>query len=245
MKVTQHSNYLWKLTRLFAFNSFLVREDEGLTALDTGMAGSASGILRAAGDIGLPITRVVLTHAHVDHAGSLDELCEQLPGVEVAFSGRTAEFLQGKLALRPDEPQAELRGGFVERSTRPTRLLADGDTVGSLRVVAAPGHAPDQIAFFDERDGTLIAGDAFQTQGGIAVAGVRRWLFPFTALATWHLPTALESAIHLRRLNPTRLAVGHGRVLENPLAQMDKAIVEAESKVAADESKSEAVKARG
>ncbi|HEX6386551.1 MAG TPA: MBL fold metallo-hydrolase [Anaerolineae bacterium] len=233
MKVTQYGNNLWQLTRLFAFNSYLVREDDGLTVVDTGLAGSAGGILRAADNIGLPINRLTLTHAHGDHVGSLDELCRQLPDVEIAFTGRTAEFLQGNLALQADESQAELRGSFVERSTQPTRLLAPGDTVSSLRVVASPGHTPDHVAFLDERDGTLIAGDAFQTQGGIAVAGIRRWLFPFPAMATWHLPTALESAVALRGLNPTRLAVGHGRVLENPLAQMDEAIAAAEAKVVA------------
>jgi glyoxylase-like metal-dependent hydrolase (beta-lactamase superfamily II) len=189
--------------------------------------------LEAAAAIGLPIRRVTLTHAHADHAGSLDEVVDQLgqlgplAGVEVAVAGRTAEFLRGELALRPEEPQAKLRGSFVVRETRPTRLLKPGDMVGSLRVVAAPGHSPDQIAFWDERDGTLIAGDAFQTQSGIAVAGVKRWLFPFPALATWHLPTALETAVALRELNPARLAVGHGRVLERPLGAMDEAIREA------------------
>lgn len=232
MKVTQYGNNLWQLTRLFAFNAYLVREDDGLTVVDTSLAGSAGDILRAADNIGLPISRVTLTHAHGDHVGSLDELSRQLPDVEIAFTSRTAEFLQGNLVLQADEPQAELRGSFVERSTRPTRLLAPGDTIGSLRVVASPGHTPDHIAFLDKRDGTLIAGDAFQTQGGIAVAGVRRWLFPFPAMATWHLPAALESAVALRSLNPTRLAVGHGSVLDNPMTQMDEAIAAAEAKVA-------------
>jgi glyoxylase-like metal-dependent hydrolase (beta-lactamase superfamily II) len=228
VKITQYGDNLWQLTRLVAFNCYLVREGEELTLVDSGLSGSGKGILGAAAAIGLPITRVVLTHAHADHAGSLDEVVGQLADVEVAFSGRTAEFLQGELALWADEPQVKLRGGFVRRETRPTRLLAAGDRVGSLRVVAAAGHAPDQIAFLDERDGTLIAGDAFQTQGGIAVAGVRRWLFPLPALATWHLPTALKTAVRLRALNPKRLAVGHGRVLEGPLVTllglMDEAI---------------------
>ena len=133
--------------------------------------------------------------------------------------------------MRADEPQAKLRGSFVKRNTKATRYLAPGDTIGSLRVVAAPGHTPDLITFLDERDGTLIGGDAFQTQAGIAVSGIVRWLFPFPAMATWHLPTALKSAIALRALHPTRLAVGHGPVLEDPLAQMDSAIAEAEAKV--------------
>ncbi|MFW5942636.1 MAG: MBL fold metallo-hydrolase [Chloroflexota bacterium] len=220
---------LWQLTRIIAFNAYLVREEDGLTLIDTGLAGSGNNILKAAAEIGLPVTRIGLTHAHTDHVGSLDELSSALPGVEIAFSERTAQFLQGDLALRSDEPQAELRGGFVKRQTEPTRTVAQGDLFGSLRVVEAPGHSPDHIAFFDERDGTLIAGDAFQTQGGIAVAGVRRWLFPLPAMATWHLPTALKSARALRELNPTRLAVGHGRLLENPVADMDRALAAAEA----------------
>jgi len=231
MKLTQHGQYLWQLTRFTAFNCYLVGEGEELTLIDTNMDGSHEGILQAAQTIGLPITRITLTHAHVDHAGSLDKVAAHLADVTVAFSPRTAEFLQGNLSLRPDEPQTKLRGGFVKRTTAVTQLIQAGDQLGSLRVVAAPGHTPDQIAFYDERDGTLIVGDAFQTKAGTAVAGITRWLFPFPAMATWHLPTALETAVTLLDLNPTRLAVGHGRVLENPAAEMDKAIQEAEAKV--------------
>ena len=96
--------------------------------------------------------------------------------------------------------------------------------------MASPGHTPGHASFFDVRDKTLIAGDAFQTQGGIAVSGVIRWLFPLPAMATWHKPSALKSAQALRALNPARLAVGHGKVLENPLAAMDQAIRVAQNK---------------
>lgn len=233
MNVTQHGSALWKLTRFFVINCYLVREADGLTLIDTTIAGSAEGILRAAEAIGLPITRITVTHGHADHVGSLDELSKLLPNAEVAFSPRTSDFLQGKRDLQPAEPQAPLRGGLVECATRPTRLLQAGQRLGSLRVIASPGHTPDHIAFLDERDGTLIAGDAFQTQGGIAVAGVYRWLFPLPAMATWHLPTALASARALRALNPKRLAVGHGRVLESPLLKMDEAISAAEKKAGA------------
>jgi len=231
MKLMQHGQNLWQVTRFAAFNNYLVREADGLTLIDANINGSQKAIMAAAESIGLPITRITLTHAHGDHVGSLDEVAAQLPDVEVAFAPRTAEFLQGNLKLRADEPQAKLRGSFMKRSTRATRLLEPGDMLGSLRVIAAPGHTPDQIAFLDERDGTLIAGDAFQTAAGTAVSGIMRWLFPFPAMATWHLPTALETAVFLRNLNPIRLAVGHGRVLENPVSQMEQAIQEAEAKV--------------
>jgi glyoxylase-like metal-dependent hydrolase (beta-lactamase superfamily II) len=42
--------------------------------------------------------------------------------------------------------------------------------------------------------------------------------------ATWHRPTALESAKELRKLDPARLAPGHGKIIESPGAAMDKAI---------------------
>jgi glyoxylase-like metal-dependent hydrolase (beta-lactamase superfamily II) len=231
MKVRQITPHLLQLTWWGVFNSYLVREDEGFTAIDTGLNQSAEGILEAATAHGFPITRLTLTHAHGDHVGSLDKLAAALPGAEVAFTERTARLLQGDLTLADGEPQAALRGSFVRRQTEPGHILVPGQRLGSLQVIAAPGHTPDQVAFFDVRDGTLIAGDAFQTQGGIAVSGVMRWLFPFPAAATWHLPTALESAIRLRALRPTHLAAGHGRVLVDPLEAMDRAIQAAEGKI--------------
>jgi hypothetical protein len=44
-------------------------------------------------------------------------------------------------------------------------------------------------------------------------------------MATWHRPTARPRRAPAA-LNPSRLAVGHGKTLENPLAAMDMAIAE-------------------
>jgi glyoxylase-like metal-dependent hydrolase (beta-lactamase superfamily II) len=227
MRVTNHGDYLVQLTRyprMFPVNCYLVREDDGLTLIDAGLGGSADAILQAARTIGLPIQRIVLTHAHGDHIGSADALHQLLPMADILVSARDARFLAGDMRLDPDEPQAKLRGWYQTITTRPSRLLAGGDRVGSLEVVSAPGHTPGHIALFDPRDGTLIAGDAFQTRAGVAVSGTLRPLFPFPAMATWHRPTALASARRLRALEPARLAVGHGEVLERPLPALDRAI---------------------
>lgn len=231
MKITQHGDNLWKLTRFLVINSYFVREEDGLTLIDTGYTGGGDGILRAAAHLGLPIQRVTLTHAHGDHAGSLDELSVKLPETEFIFSQRTADFLRGQVSIEPGEPDEKIRGSFMIRSTQPDRLLMPGDHLGSLRVIPTPGHSPDHLSFYDERDGTLIAGDAYQTQGGIAVSGIRRWRFPMPAMATWHLPTALRSAQALLTFEPSRLATGHGPVLEDPLPDMGRAVREAEMKV--------------
>jgi len=218
---------LTRFPRWFPVNCYLVREEDGFTLVDTGIAGATAAVLAAARHAGGPIRRIALTHAHADHVGGLDALSAALPGVEVAISARDARFLAGDKSVDPDEPQTEPRGSFVQRETTPTRFLSAGDRVGSLEVVAAPGHTPGHVAFLDVRDGILIAGDAFQTRGGVAVSGVVRPFFPFPALATWHKPTALASAEALRALAPSRLAVGHGPVLFDPLPAMDEAIAAA------------------
>jgi glyoxylase-like metal-dependent hydrolase (beta-lactamase superfamily II) len=112
----------------------------------------------------------------------------------------------------------------VKVDWKPDRLLKPGDRVGSLEVVASPGHTPGHVSFLDVRDRSLIAGDAFQTRGGIAVSGVLRPLFPFPALATWNKQAALASATALRALQPSLLAVGHGNAIRDPAEAMDGAI---------------------
>jgi glyoxylase-like metal-dependent hydrolase (beta-lactamase superfamily II) len=230
MRVSTHGQWLTQLTRLpwiLPVNCYFVREDDGLTLIDAGLPGSAAEIMRQAAALNAPITRIVLTHAHADHVGSLDALRQALPAAEILVSARDARFLAGDMSLDPSEPQVRLRGSYQQAAVRPDRLLADGDSVGSLQVVATPGHTPGHIALYDPRDGTLLAGDALQTRGGIAVAGTLRWHFPLPALATWHRPAALASARRLRELRPARLAVGHGDVLEQPIPAIDAAIAEA------------------
>jgi glyoxylase-like metal-dependent hydrolase (beta-lactamase superfamily II) len=227
MNIHKYNNLI-QLTRLVAFNSYLVLEEDGCTVVDTNLPGSAQGIYDAAQKLNAPIRRIVLTHAHNDHVASADALHALVPDAEVIVSERTAPFLRGEMSLLPGEPVDELRGGYTQIETEPTRLVNEGDMIGSLRVIAAPGHTPGHIALMDTRDDTLIAGDAFATQFGNVVSGKMNWLFPFPAMATWHKPTALATATKLLALNPSRLAVGHGKVIENPATAMQQAINEAE-----------------
>ena len=227
MATKQITDNLVQITKFGVMNCYLVKEDDGFTVIDTGMAGMEKMIIETAAQKGQPIERVVLTHAHSDHIGGLDPLKKALPNIEIIASEQSARFIAGDISLEPGQADAKLKGDFPSVDTRPTKTVKDHDVIGSLKVVATPGHTPAHISFYDERDGSLIAGDAFQTLGGLAVAGVIRWLFPFPGFATWHKPTATQSAEKLVALNPKRLATGHGRVLENPMIAMQKAIAQA------------------
>ncbi len=223
--MTTSQKDLTRVTRLGMINAYLVREDDGLTLVDTGM-GMAGRIQQAAAALGAPITRIVLTHAHGDHIGSLDALAGALPGVEVAISARDARLMAKDKTLLEGE-SGKLRGSYPGAKTPATRLLAAGDRVGSLEVVAAPGHTPGHVAFLDTRDRTLLCGDAFSTLGGVATSARVNWRFPLPTLATWNREVELRSARALRALDPVRLAPGHGPIVEAPGSAMDAAIAKA------------------
>ncbi len=215
-----------RISRLGMVNAYLVREDDGLTLIDTMFGGSAGKIIAGAEASGGPIVRIVLTHAHGDHIGSLDALKQRLPEAEVIISSRDARLLRKDMSLDPDEPQDKLRGGYPGAETKPDRTVDVGDRIGSLEVIAAPGHTPGHIALLDPRDSTLYCGDVYSTLGGVATSAKVNPLFPL-ALFTWHRPTELESARALRAFAPARLAPGHGKVVESPLEAMDRAIARA------------------
>jgi glyoxylase-like metal-dependent hydrolase (beta-lactamase superfamily II) len=218
---------LTQLTRMHFVNAYLVREDDGLTLVDTMLGRSADGMIAAANSAGAPIRRIALTHGHGDHVGSLDALAERLPDAEIAISVRESRLLAGDRELDPDEATSKIRGSWPKVSTVPARLLEPGDRVGSLRVIAAPGHTPGHIALLDDRDGTLIAGDAYSTLAGISTGGHTNRRFPLVAMATWDRETANRTAVSLRALDPEALAVGHGPVIVSPGAAMDRALAAA------------------
>lgn len=217
-----------EITRVSKFgfvNCYLVPEDDGLTLVDTMLPRSGGQITAAAERLGAPIKRIVLTHAHGDHIGSLDQLHEMLPEAEVIISERDARPLAGDKSIDPDEPGDNIgKGSFPGAKTKPTRTINPGDRIGSLEVVASPGHTPGHISLLDTRDNTLICGDAFSTLGGVATSAKGAWRFPLPAYAAWDKPTALQSARALRALDPSRLAPGHGKIVDSPGAAMDRAI---------------------
>ena len=119
MKTTAAGNNLFQLTQWGAINCYLVREDDGFTLIDTANGGQEQQIMQAAQKLGLPIARILLTHAHVDHVGSLDKLHE----AEEIFLTSTTRDVQA--IHRVDDRELHAPGTittqvakiFTERST--------------------------------------------------------------------------------------------------------------------------------
>jgi glyoxylase-like metal-dependent hydrolase (beta-lactamase superfamily II) len=222
-----------QLTRFGFVNCYLIRENDGLTLLDTGLPGSADDILAAAQTLNAPIRRILLTHAHMDHVGSVDALIEKLKAFksELTASARSLPLLQKPpdKSHFPGESTEKIKGTFQGIGNVPTHLITEGELYGSLRCIETPGHSPGHLAFLDERDATLYAGDALLGKGYLSVSGYAPWFFPLPNGGTWSRSTALARAKKLLTFPIERFACGHGAVKPGGIHTLRAAIAKATS----------------
>src|SRR5579883_2922450 len=132
MRTLSPAPNVWQLTRYGWFSCHLMQDGDGLTLVDTGLPGSAAGIAKIAEDIRVPINRILITHGHNDHVGSLDRIRDRYPEAEVIASKRTARLMSGDKSLIPEDGGRPLRGGFSSCKTKPTRLIEDGERIGGF-----------------------------------------------------------------------------------------------------------------
>jgi glyoxylase-like metal-dependent hydrolase (beta-lactamase superfamily II) len=162
---------VWRLptARLDLINSVaFVEADGSVTLVDVGYATSVPRLtagLAAIGKAPQDVRRVVLTHAHADHAGG---------AAGWAAQGATVHAHQGDVvplaAGRPPGADRRYRLArvlerWVQAPYDPVRVdvaLTDGqvlDVAGGLRVVHTPGHTPGHVSLLHERSGVLVTGD--------------------------------------------------------------------------------------
>lgn len=216
-----------RITQLRFVNAYLVEEDDGLTLVDTLTPSGAPLLLAAAQALGRSITRIAITHGHLDHVGSLDAVRVRYPDAEVTFGRREAKLIAQDFSREPGEPATPRWFNFPKVATTPDWSVEPGDRIGSLRVHDAAGHTPGQIAFSDVRDGTLYCGDALHSFGGGLHATDRGTLrFPFPSVVVFDKAAARRTARELAALSPARVAPGHGQVIESPAAALERAVAD-------------------
>jgi glyoxylase-like metal-dependent hydrolase (beta-lactamase superfamily II) len=204
---------LWRVptTPYDLVNSFLLADDDGsLTLVDAGFKGAAKKVLRALGELGkrpADVRRILLTHAHRDHAGGLARLTAAT-GAEVLSHDRDATYLRTGTPPRVDAKTAggrlvnSARGSF--RKVEVAETFQDGDVLpvaGGLRVVHTPGHTPGHVSLLHEGTGVLITGDS--------IFNVRGLRYP-PAYACTDIRLSRETADRLADLEYDVAAFTHG-----------------------------------
>ena len=199
--------------------------------IDTGLPGNAEAIIAAADALFYPGTHpqaILLTHGHLDHAGSAQELAEHWH-VPIVAHPLELPFLTGQAVYPPADPTVGGSLAFVSRFF-PPQTFQFGDEVQALLTAEAtppylpgwewrhvPGHAPGQVAFFRPEDGTLLGADAFATTHHDSVPAVLLQLPRLSRCGTpftFDWEQARASVRELAQLRPRAIGCGHGPVMQ-------------------------------
>ena len=154
-----------------------------------------------------------------------DQFKEIFPNCKTYMSERETRFISEDFTFDKFENGYSMKGNYSKaKSIKVDSLLKEGDQLGSLSVIETPGHTIGSISLWNAQTQLMIAGDAFQTKGRLAVSGDLVWTFPFPAIATANKEWALNSAKKILSFKPQILAVGHGDMLINPNDRIKEAI---------------------
>ena len=134
---------------------WICEETKEAAVVDPG--GDVDKILAAATKEGVSITKIFLTHAHIDHAGATAILSEKFD-LPIIGPHKGDQFWIDSL-----EKQSEMFGFPDCKRFTPTQWLNDGDTVSfgnvTLEVYHTPGHTPGHVIFFNKKANIAAVGD--------------------------------------------------------------------------------------
>jgi glyoxylase-like metal-dependent hydrolase (beta-lactamase superfamily II) len=170
--------------------AYLVPHASGVVLVDTGMDASGAALDQALEQLGAAwadVSQVVITHGHPDHTGAIDHVRQVAPA---------AGILASPLDGLPDATS-----------------VSDGDVVGTLRVVATPGHTPGHVSLLDESRGVLLVGDCLGSRDGELARAPEQ----FTA----DQEQAEQSLHRLLAFRGARMLFGHGPELSRPWDALD------------------------
>ncbi len=141
----------------FAQNCSIVWCDETMEATVIDPGGDLPRLLAEVKRLGLTLKQIWLTHAHIDHAGGTGELARTL-GLPIVGPHPGDQFWIDGL---PE--QSRMFGFPAAEPFKPTRWLADGDTVTvgncTLAVRHCPGHTPGHVVFHSADIKRAFVGD--------------------------------------------------------------------------------------
>ncbi len=213
------SKYITQIT-VGISNCYLIEGNDGLSLIDAGGPNNAERIVKCINQAGYDLhslKRILITHAHSDHYGSLTEL-QQRTGAEVWAHELDALVIEGHQVQDSVSQEgfnvidrflfnigaSDVPSCTVHRKLKSVEAIPE--VLEGLEVVHLPGHTVGQIGFWLPRESLLIGGDVMMNIMG-------RLTQPFKAF-TPNPVESRKSIVKASKLQLETLALGHGPVIE-------------------------------
>lgn len=141
----------------FQQNCSVIHCEETGRAAVVDPGGDLSRILEYVAKEDLVLEKILLTHAHIDHAGATKELSERL-NLPIIGPHKGDEFL-----IESIKAQGQMFGLGDSEPFVPTQWLNHGDIVHvgieAFEVRHCPGHTPGHVVFYNQKHDFVIVGD--------------------------------------------------------------------------------------
>jgi glyoxylase-like metal-dependent hydrolase (beta-lactamase superfamily II) len=212
---------------------YVIEAADGLTLVDTSVPGSLPQIEKELQRVGhdlSDIKRILITHAHSDHFGSLAALKEVTGARIYAHARHESAVIRGeKEQVFPPRSQlnwADRLQSWLLRTPFPAHVqvdceLQEGDRLDEvlpgLEVIDEPGHSPGQCGFWQAEQRLLFGGDVMMNiPFGLSLP---------IAYATPDMEEAKRSICKVAEMDVATLCLGHGKPLVGTAAATIRAFV--------------------
>ncbi|MFC0562518.1 MBL fold metallo-hydrolase [Halalkalibacter alkalisediminis] len=212
MKVIKVSPHVYKIEAWFLLkmSAWIVKTNDGVYIVDTGMPFMANRILKEAEKLG-ELKAVLLTHGHSDHVGGLKKILDKhkLPVYSHVLD---IKHMEGKEPFPGRKKKENLVAPGI---VTPLQQRDDGTlkAVGNLVPYHTPGHSPGHVSYYHTTDRVLIGGDLFTSKRGKLKQPIKM----FTA----DMSQAVESANIVKDLKPAVVSICHGEDIQQPHTQIN------------------------
>lgn len=186
-----------------------------LTIVDAGIPSATQPVLNAIHQLGKTpqqVKHILITHADIDHVGSLAGLAKAT-GATVVASQESKPYIEAAKSPPHVMPPFNWLTGALQRVVQKrapvNKTINNGEvlniTAGGIEALSLPGHTHDNYGYFWRERGILFAADLFfSNNNGLVLS---------PAAISWNMNEARRSARKALDFKPSMICVGHGNAV--------------------------------